>query len=63
MARKKPKPDGERPKRHPKPPAADPGPAEPRSVEGTMRRLADASGAGGDEASPSSKAEALLARA
>ena len=40
------------------PEAAGPGPAEPRSVEGTMRRFVGASGAGGDAASPSSKAEA-----
>ena len=63
MARKKPKPDGERPKRRSKPPAAVPHLPDPRSVEGIMRRLVGASGSVADEDSPSSRAEALLAEA
>jgi len=63
MARKKPKPDGERPKRRAKPPAAGPEPPEPRPAEGILRRFFGASGTDGDEGSPSGKAEALMARA
>ncbi len=63
MARKKPKPDGEKPKRRAKPPVAGPDLPEPRPAEGVLRRLFGASETGGDEGSPSSRAEALLARA
>ena len=63
MARKKLKPDGERPKRRAKPAAAVPDLPDPRSVEGILRRFVGASGSGSDKDSPSSGAEALLAQA